>query len=138
MINWCKFNKLDINWAKTDFMFVNNKRIKAHKVIEITAGISVRVEEQFKLFGVTIDNKLNFETYALMIKKSANRNLLSNFNVFLIMVSTSSTHYLLEWQHLNITSTFVYCYSKFKNNFILEDLKNNFYTFKKLLYNNLN
>jgi len=75
LINWCKFNKLDINWAKTDFMFVTNKRIKAHKVIDITAGISVRVVEQFKLLGVTIDNKLNFETYALMIKKSANRNI---------------------------------------------------------------
>jgi hypothetical protein len=35
-------------------------------------------------------------------------------------------------------STFVYFYSKFINNFILNDLKINFYTFKKLLYNNLN
>jgi len=50
-------------------MFVTNKRIKAHKVIEITAGISVRVVEQLKLLGVSIDNKPNFETYASMIKK---------------------------------------------------------------------
>ena len=28
--------------------------------------------------------------------------------------------------------------SKFVNNLILEDLKTNFYTFKKLLFNNLN
>ncbi len=35
-------------------------------------------------------------------------------------------------------ATFVYFCSKFKNNFILEDLKNNFYTFRKILYNNLN
>ncbi len=34
-------------------------------------------------------------------------------------------------------ATFVYFCSKFINNFILEDLKNNFYTFRKLLYNNL-
>ena len=29
--------------SKTDFMFVTNKRIKAPKEIEISAGISVRV-----------------------------------------------------------------------------------------------
>ena len=27
-IEWCKFNKLDINWSKTFFMFVTNKHIK--------------------------------------------------------------------------------------------------------------
>ena len=25
LINWCKYNKLDINWSKTDFMFVTSK-----------------------------------------------------------------------------------------------------------------
>ena len=35
-------------------------------------------------------------------------------------------------------SKVVYFYSKFINNFILNDLKINFYTFKELLYNNLN
>ena len=30
-INWCKLNKLDINWTKTDFMFATSKRIKAPK-----------------------------------------------------------------------------------------------------------
>jgi hypothetical protein len=36
-------------------------------------------------------------------------------------------------------ATFVYFYSKFFNNLILEDLKTNFYKhFKKLLFNNLN
>ncbi len=28
MLDWCKFNKLDINWDKTYFMFVTNKRQK--------------------------------------------------------------------------------------------------------------
>ena len=87
LINWCKFNKLDINWAKTDFMFVTNKRIKAPKEIEISAGISVRVVEQFKLLGVTIDNKLNFETYASMIKKSVNRKLYSIKRLFYLCQS---------------------------------------------------
>jgi hypothetical protein len=249
LINWCKFNKLDINWAKTDFMFVTNKRIKAPKEIEISAGISVRVVEQFKLLGVTIDNKLNFETYASMIKKSVNRKLYSIKRLFYLCqsvklqffksfimphfdycstlfcyfpkatlqkiyntynyiiskllnlnasVDSNNFNVLLEnyglnnFQHrlfirmatfihniVNIDqapkllkdqikmnlivdkggynlrnkfqvnqplriynhygeSTFVYFYSKFINNFILNDLKINSYTFKKLLYNNLN
>jgi hypothetical protein len=53
-------------------MFVTSKKIKVPKKIEITAGISVKVVEQFKL---SIYNKLNFETYASMIKKSVNRKL---------------------------------------------------------------
>jgi len=35
-------------------------------------------------------------------------------------------------------ATFVYFCSKFINNFFFEDLKNDFFTFTKLLYNNLN
>ncbi len=35
-------------------------------------------------------------------------------------------------------ATFVYFCSEFINNFIFEDLKNNFYTFRKILYNILN
>ena len=27
MLDWCKFNKLDINWDKTFFMFVTSKRV---------------------------------------------------------------------------------------------------------------
>jgi len=56
-------------------MFVTSKSIKALKWIEITAGISVTVVKQFKLLGVTIGSKLNFETYASMIKKSVKRKL---------------------------------------------------------------
>ena len=28
LIDWCKFNKLDLNWSKTFFMFITNKRVK--------------------------------------------------------------------------------------------------------------
>jgi len=229
-------------------MFVTSKRIKAPKKIEITAGVSVKVVEQFKLLGVTIDNKLNFETYASMIKKrSVNRKLYSIKRLFylcqsvklqffksFIMPDYCSTIYyyfpkatlqkiynsynykiskllnlnatvdannfntLLEnyalnnFQHrllirmatflhkivnieqapklltdqirmnVNINkggynlknkfqvnqplriqnhygeATFVYFCSKFIKNFILVGLKNNFYTFRKLLFNNLN
>lgn len=39
-------------------------------MIDMTIGISVKEVEKFKLLGFTIDNKLNFETYVSMIKKS--------------------------------------------------------------------
>jgi hypothetical protein len=68
-------------------MFATSKRIKAPKEIEIAAGISVRVVEQFKLLGVTIDNKLNFETYASMIKKSVNRKLYNIKRLFYLCQS---------------------------------------------------
>jgi hypothetical protein len=36
LLFWCQFNKLDINWSITFFMFVTNKRVKLPK--EITVG----------------------------------------------------------------------------------------------------
>ena len=38
-LEWSKFNKLDINWSKTYFMFVTNKRIKLPKEITICTEI---------------------------------------------------------------------------------------------------
>ena len=31
LLDWCQFNKLDINWSKTFFMFITNKRVKLPK-----------------------------------------------------------------------------------------------------------
>jgi hypothetical protein len=77
LLDWCQFNKLDINWSKTFFMFVTNKRVKLPK--EITVGtklvndkkedIKVSVVNSFKLLGVTIDNKLNFTEHCSNLKK---------------------------------------------------------------------
>ena len=44
--------------------------MKPPKEIDIGDGITVKVADQFKLLGVTIDNKLNFETYASLLKKN--------------------------------------------------------------------
>ena len=76
-IEWCKFNKLDINWSKTFFMFVTNKHIKKKlpKFIAIN-GVQVEVVESFKLLGVTIDNKLSFTKYSSDMRKIINRNYL--------------------------------------------------------------
>jgi hypothetical protein len=40
--------------------------------------------------------------------------------------------------HYGEATLFTYIQKFINDNFILEDLKNNFYTFKKLSYNNLN
>ena len=87
-IDWCKFNKLDINWSKTFFMFVTNKHIKKKipKEIEIN-GVMVQVVESFKLLGVTIDNKLNFNKYSADIRTVINRKLFSIKKLFYLATS---------------------------------------------------
>ena len=29
LLDWCKFNKLDLNWSKTYFMFIISQRVKS-------------------------------------------------------------------------------------------------------------
>ena len=77
LLEWCKFNKLDINWSKTYFMFVTNKRVKLPKEIRVGTkfennkilDINVSVVTSFKLLGVTLDNKLTFLEHCSNIKK---------------------------------------------------------------------
>jgi hypothetical protein len=85
MLDWCKFNKLDINWDKTYFMFVTNKRLgkKTPTVIPIDNS-QVKVVENFKLLGVTIDNKLTFEKYSRDLRLSVNKKLYSIKRLFFL------------------------------------------------------
>jgi hypothetical protein len=64
IIEWCDYNRLDINWSKTYAMFVHNKtdlKINIDK-ITINSKIQVAIVDKFKLLGVTIDNQLKFTT----------------------------------------------------------------------------
>ena len=74
LIAWYRFNKHDLNWSKTFFMFITNKRVKLPNEIYIN-GFYVKVVDSFKLLGVIIDNKLNFSEQCLNIKKLVNRKL---------------------------------------------------------------
>ena len=59
-IKWCYFNRLDINWDKTELMFFTQKRkIDFPKTIKIQDK-SINVVDQFKLLGIIIDNDLTF------------------------------------------------------------------------------
>ena len=61
VLEWCEFNKLDLNWSKTYCMFVTNKRVKLPNEITIYSKIvdnkfiatKVKVVSSFKILGVT-------------------------------------------------------------------------------------
>ncbi len=59
---WSTHNRLDINWAKTFLMVVTNKRIKI-ALSFLLNNIEIKYVEEFKLLGVTIDSKLNFNKH---------------------------------------------------------------------------
>ncbi len=64
---WFQFKTIDINWSKTDFMFVTNQRIKPPKEIQLNES-TIEVVTTFKLLGITIDNKLTFNKFTSEIR----------------------------------------------------------------------
>ena len=46
-LEWCKFNKLDINWSKTEFMFVHDKRKILLQTFITIDGCDVKVVSSF-------------------------------------------------------------------------------------------
>ena len=95
VLEWCEFNKLDLNWSKTYCMFVTNKRVKLPNEITIYSKIvdnkfiatKVKVVSSFKILGVTLDNKLNFLEHCSNIKKTVNRKLFSIKRLFYLATS---------------------------------------------------
>ena len=81
LLDWCKFNRMDINWLKTFFMFIKNKRFNYPKSIEID-GNMVQVVDSFKLLGFTTDCKLNFIDFISCTKKLINIKLFSIKRLF--------------------------------------------------------
>ena len=76
MLDWCKFNKLDINLDKTYFIFITNKRVDKQVPNEISIdNCQVKVVDNFKILGVTIDNTLNFDKYRLGLRLSVNKKV---------------------------------------------------------------
>ena len=110
LLEWCEFNKLDLNWSKTYFMFITNKRIKLPTEITInsnnTVRVSVKVIESFKLLGVTLDNKLNFSEHCTNLKKIINRKLFSIKRLFYLATSVK-----IQFFKTFILPYFDYCLS---------------------------
>ena len=88
---WCYLNKTDINWTKTEIMFISKKMSinsegfyrlqKFPSSISIDGNI-INVVSSFKLLGITIDNKLNFLKFVGDIRLSINKRLFSIKKLF--------------------------------------------------------
>ena len=79
----CSFNRLDINWSKTHFMFISNKKLKLPTSISI-ANSELTIVDCFKLLGVVIDNSLNFHKHIIKVIKDINTKLFSIKKLFFL------------------------------------------------------
>jgi hypothetical protein len=75
LTKWCRFNKVDINWKKSEIMFISNKQNTIIPEFIDIDGNQVKVVSEFKLLGIIIDNKLNFKSNTTKIKRSINIRL---------------------------------------------------------------
>jgi hypothetical protein len=102
LIEWCEFNRLYINWAKTFVMFASNKNgdVK-HEMDDISSisvnGIEIKAVSTFRLLGVTLDNKLNFVQHAAEVAQSATSKMFALKRIF----------YLSREVRINFFKTFV-------------------------------
>ena len=78
---WCKHNRLYINWSKTYLMIITNKRVNMPKSIDFD-DISIEVVDHFKLLGVTIDNKLQFNKFVSLQCSQINKKMYSIKKLF--------------------------------------------------------
>ena len=74
LIEWCDYNRLYVNWSKTFIMVITNKRVVIPQFIEYN-NIKIEIVKQFKLLGVIIDNKLNFNDYVSQQCRVINKKL---------------------------------------------------------------
>ncbi len=88
LLEWCSKNRIDINWKKTFFMVITNKRIKIPESF-MFSDIEIKCVDEFKLLGVTIDNKLNFNSHISNISHCINSKLFSIKRIFYLSTSVT-------------------------------------------------
>ena len=133
MIDWCKFNKLDINFKKTYCMIVSRKRIEIPKSI-LFNKINIEVVDTFKLLGVTIDRKLTFLNYASMVCGRVNSMLYSIKRLFFLPLVTK-----IQFFKSFILPLFDYCITLliYYPKYVIQKLLNCYYiTIAKLFNSN--
>ena len=88
LLVWTEHNQIDINWDKTEVMFITNKRniaIPASNSLDIIdSTLKLKVVDKFKLLGVTVDEKLNFLNYVGDLRKTINGKLFAIHNLFFL------------------------------------------------------
>ena len=128
---WCKHNRLYINWDKTFIMYITNKRIQLPTEFKVSSTRTIKVVEKFKLLGVTLDNRLKFDQFVYDQVKSINKKLYSIRRLFYLPFEVK----LLFFKAF-ILPCFDYCISLslYFNRYLLEKLGRMFYlTLVKLL-----
>ena len=144
LFDWIKYNKLYINWSKTKFMFITSCKLNtcfvtlpAEKFFLKTKslfyrpcfidllGNQVEVVTEFKLLGVTIDEKINFEPHVKLLRAKVTQKLFAIKKIFYLSYSIK-----LHFFKTFILPHFDYCSSLFIyfSNTLLENIKG--------LYNN--
>ncbi len=103
---WCTHNRLDINWDKTNLMFIHNKRnVIIPDFVEYNDN-KIEVVNEFRLLGVTIDNKLSFIKHVRNIESMINKKMYSIKRLFHLPKSVK-----VQFFKTFITPYFDYCSS---------------------------
>ena len=102
---WCKHNKLYVNWSKTFIMFYSNKRIAWPSCFEYQHA-KIDVVSTFKLLGILLDNKLTFINHVNSISSSINKKLYSIKKLFYLSFDVK-----LQFFKCFILPYFDYCIS---------------------------
>jgi hypothetical protein len=83
LIDWCRCNRLPINWSKTFVMLVGRRRLPKERDEHLVyKDIKIKYVKSFKLLGVTIDERLNFNEYISELSKTINKRMYSIKRIF--------------------------------------------------------
>jgi len=133
LLEWCKFNRVDINFKKTYFVVITRKHIIMPETIKFN-NVDIEVVSSFKLLGVTIDNKLTFSKYISMTCGRINGVLHSIKRLFFLPLATK-----VQFFKTFILPLFDYCLSLsiYYAKYIIAKLSNCYYiTMAKLFSSN--
>ena len=103
LMEWCSFNRIDLNVDKIFVMIITRKRIKIPDQI-ILNGVAIKVVKQFKLLGVILDDKMSFSKYVSSICIKINYRLYSIKKLFYL-----STAIKIQFYKTFILPYFDYC-----------------------------
>ena len=144
LFDWIKYNKLYINWSKTKFMLITNINLNTcfitlpkekfclktkssfYKPSFIDLfGNEIEVVTEFKLLGITIDEKLTFEPHVKLLRTKVTQKLFAIKKIFFLSYKIK-VHFFKTF----ILPHFDYCSSLFIyfSNTLLDNIKG--------LYNN--
>ena len=88
LMKWTNFNKIDINWSKTEIMFIFNKRNVLNKlpssILINQTNHTIKVVNFFKILGITVDYELKFLKYVCDLRLAVNKRLYSIKRLFFL------------------------------------------------------